>query len=161
MMPHNRIHRFWFTPSKLEPPADYSGRRSKRNLQKGNRWEDCVDSDPFLGDCGTRRMAPPSACQPPPRPEDIRFQALLNERLGRPVGFLNPALYGAVQAAGGFRDITEGGNGAYSAAPGWDPCTGLGTPRGGAILDALGGAPVVGRSTRRLAPAPPDATWRG
>src|SRR5437867_313587 len=32
MMPHNRIHRFWFTPSKLEPPADYSGRRSKRNL---------------------------------------------------------------------------------------------------------------------------------
>src|SRR5437879_4331861 len=81
MMPHHRIHRFWFTPSKLEPPADYSGRRSKRNLQKGNRWEDCVDSDPFLGDCGTRRMAPPSACQPPPRPEDIRFQALLNERL--------------------------------------------------------------------------------
>jgi kumamolisin len=87
--------------------------------------------------------------------------ALLNERLGRPVGFLNPALYGAVQAAGGFRDITEGGNGAYSAAPGWDPCTGLGTPRGGAILDALGGTPVVGRSTGRLAPAPAEATWRG
>jgi kumamolisin len=87
--------------------------------------------------------------------------ALLNERLGRPVGFLNPALYGAVQAAGGFRDITEGGNGAYSAGAGWDPCTGLGTPRGGAILDALGGTPVVGRGSRRLAPAPAEATWRG
>jgi kumamolisin len=70
--------------------------------------------------------------------------ALLNERLGRPVGFLNPALYGAVRVAGGFRDITEGGNGAYAAGPGWDPCTGLGTPRGGAILAALGGRAAVG-----------------
>ena len=89
--------------------------------------------------------------------------ALLNERLGRPVGFLNPALYGPVLAGGGFRDITEGDNGAYSAGPGWDPCTGLGSPRGGAILEALGARTVVGRGRRRTAPAPAtaEATWRG
>ncbi|MGH2512649.1 MAG: S53 family peptidase, partial [Candidatus Limnocylindrales bacterium] len=50
--------------------------------------------------------------------------ARLNQRLGRPVGFLNPALYGPAQA--GVRDITKGTNGAYSAGPGWDACTGLG-----------------------------------
>jgi kumamolisin len=84
--------------------------------------------------------------------------ALLNERLRRPVGFLNPQLYGAVLAGGGFRDIIEGGNGAYSAGPGWDACTGLGSPRGTAILTALGGTTVVGR---RHAPAPAEAAWRG
>jgi kumamolisin len=63
-----------------------------------------------------------------------------------------------VLAAGGFRDITEGGNGAYPAGPGWDACTGLGSPRGGAILGALEGRNVPGR---RSAPAPSEAAWRG
>jgi len=27
-------------------------------------------------------------------------------------------------------DITQGNNGSYSAGPGWDPCTGLGSPNG-------------------------------
>jgi kumamolisin len=72
--------------------------------------------------------------------------ALLNQLLGRPVGFLNPQLYGSVLSGGGFRDITEGDNGAYSAAPGWDACTGLGSPRGSAILAALQGTPVAGGS---------------
>lgn len=30
----------------------------------------------------------------------------------------------------GIRDITTGNNGHYHAAPGWDPCTGLGVPDG-------------------------------
>jgi len=38
-----------------------------------------------------------------------------------------------------FRDITEGNNGAYRAAAGWDPCTGLGSPDGQALLAALTG----------------------
>jgi kumamolisin len=62
--------------------------------------------------------------------------ALINESLGQPVGFFQPRLY-AGSVAGGFRDITQGNNGAYSAAPGWDPCTGLGTPHGSALLTAL------------------------
>lgn len=66
--------------------------------------------------------------------------ALLNQSLGRPVGFLNPVLY---QLGGNVtNDITEGNNddsglGSYSAAPGWDPCTGLGSPNGAALLSAL------------------------
>ena len=38
-----------------------------------------------------------------------------------------------------FHDITSGTNDGYSAAPGWDPCTGLGSPNGAALLVALKG----------------------
>ena len=66
--------------------------------------------------------------------------ALLNQKLGTPVGFLNPKLY-ALQPAT-FRDITsgnndDGGHGNYNARAGWDPCTGLGSPNGTALLSAL------------------------
>jgi len=62
--------------------------------------------------------------------------ALVNQKLGKPVGYLNPILYGAsVEAT--FHDITSGNNGGYSAGPGWDPCTGLGTPDGTLLLNAL------------------------
>jgi kumamolisin len=61
--------------------------------------------------------------------------ALLNQKLGRPVGFLNPALYGAARTT--IRDITEGDNGAYRAGPGWDACTGLGRIDGTALLAEL------------------------
>ena len=55
----------------------------------------------------------------------------LAQSLGRPLGLLQPALYAAAQpgiAQPGLRDITTGNNGHYHAAPGWDPCTGLGVP---------------------------------
>jgi kumamolisin len=61
--------------------------------------------------------------------------ALINAQLGKPAGFLNPTLYG--KAADALRDITQGNNGAYQAGPGWDACTGLGTPSGQALLTAL------------------------
>jgi kumamolisin len=63
--------------------------------------------------------------------------SLLNEKLGRPVGYLHPALYGTVEQHQALHDIVSGTNGAYSAGPGWDACTGLGTPDGQAILAAL------------------------
>jgi len=69
--------------------------------------------------------------------------ALINQSLGRPVGFINPILYANPQA---FRDITSGSNRVggqhvgYDAGPGWDACTGLGSPIGGKILAALGKA---------------------
>ena len=55
---------------------------------------------------------------------------LINQMKGSPVGFVNAALYGD---GGDFHDITSGNNGAYSAGPGWDACTGLGSPNGQAI----------------------------
>ena len=60
--------------------------------------------------------------------------AMINQMKGAPVGFVNPTLYGN---AGDFRDITSGNNGAYSAGPGWDACTGLGSPNGQEIAGAL------------------------
>ena len=63
--------------------------------------------------------------------------ARLNEALGQEgVGFLNPQLYAL---SGVLRDITQGDNGAYRAGPGWDPCTGLGSPDGVRLLEALQG----------------------
>jgi kumamolisin len=68
--------------------------------------------------------------------------AILNQQLGRPVGFLNPALYQIGESGGSFRDITNGnndtsGNGSYSSSPGWDACTGWGSPNGVNLLQAL------------------------
>jgi kumamolisin len=63
--------------------------------------------------------------------------ASLNQGLGKPVGYLNPLLYNVAPAAGAFHDITQGNNGDYSAGAGWDPCTGLGSPNGASLLQAL------------------------
>ncbi|HWG72734.1 MAG TPA: S53 family peptidase [Acidimicrobiales bacterium] len=62
--------------------------------------------------------------------------ALLNAKLGAPVGFLQPRLYTA-GPEGTMHDITQGSNGAYQAGAGWDPCTGLGSPDGAKLLAAL------------------------
>ena len=63
--------------------------------------------------------------------------ALLNEKLDRAVGYLNPVLYGLPHSVGAFRDITTGDNGAYPAQPGWDACTGWGSPDGAKLLSTL------------------------
>jgi kumamolisin len=64
--------------------------------------------------------------------------ARLNQGLKAQCGFLNPILYGNA-FRGAFRDITVGNNGAYAAGPGWDACTGLGSPIGQQLLRALSG----------------------
>jgi kumamolisin len=65
--------------------------------------------------------------------------ALINQKLGHPVGFLNPLLYGSLAGRGLLNDISIGNNGAYLARPGWDACTGWGSPNGGKLLAALSG----------------------
>jgi kumamolisin len=60
--------------------------------------------------------------------------ARMNETSGAPVGFLNPQLYTKPQ---GLRDITQGNNGDFVAATGWDACTGLGTPNGAVLQSAV------------------------
>jgi kumamolisin len=62
--------------------------------------------------------------------------ARINQSLKKNVGYLNPLLY-TNSAEATLHDITVGNNGAYSAGPGWDACTGLGTPDGAALLAAL------------------------
>jgi kumamolisin len=70
--------------------------------------------------------------------------ARINQILGRRVGFINTALYAN---PGAFNDIllgnnrvsTPGGgeNLGYDAGPGWDACTGLGSPKGEDVLQSL------------------------
>ena len=64
--------------------------------------------------------------------------ALLNQKLGKSIGFVNPVLYGLSSSSGAFKDITGGNNNGYNAGPGWDPCTGLGRPDGAKLATALG-----------------------
>ena len=65
---------------------------------------------------------------------------LINQSRGKRAGYLNDTLY-KMAGTSSFRDITEGTNGLdgsdYSAKTGWDACTGLGSPDGTAILNAL------------------------
>jgi uncharacterized repeat protein (TIGR03803 family) len=78
------------------------------------------------------------------------FMALVNQEAAAngqpPVGFLNPALYALGQSAdytNDFHDITVGNDatatsgGLYAAVPGYDLCTGWGTPRGSNLIHAL------------------------
>lgn len=69
--------------------------------------------------------------------------AIMNQQLSKPVGFINPAIYHLSAGSKAFRDITSGNNvssserGAYAAKKGWDPCTGLGSPNGTNLINAL------------------------
>jgi len=74
--------------------------------------------------------------------------ARLNQ-MGNPVGYLNPLLYQQAVQAAGFHDITEGNNGDFKAAKGWDPCTGNGTPDGAGLQAALTAPPAAQAASER------------
>ncbi len=65
--------------------------------------------------------------------------ALNNQQNGKSAGFIQPQIY-AANAASAFNDIVSGNNGAFSAGPGWDACTGLGSPIGAKLIALLGGS---------------------
>ena len=78
------------------------------------------------------------------------FMALVNQEAaanGQPaVGFLNPALYALGRSAdytNNFNDITVGNNatatsgGLFPAVPGYDLCTGWGSPKGSKLIHSL------------------------
>lgn len=75
--------------------------------------------------------------------------ARLNQGLNARCGFLNPLLYGKF-SSGVLRDITVGNNGAYSAGPGWDACTGLGSPNGDRLFQVLSGADTQTQASAAL-----------
>ena len=65
--------------------------------------------------------------------------ARINEILGVPVGLLSPLLY-TPALRGVTHFVTRGDNGPnFHAAPGWNACTGWGSPKGAKLLRALRG----------------------
>jgi uncharacterized repeat protein (TIGR01451 family) len=99
------------------------------------------------------------------------FTALVNEQATNsgvaPVGFLNPAIYSIGKSANYtncFHDITTGNNtnltvgNMYFAAPGYDLCTGWGTPNGSNLINALVSAPTTNVFTHISPPLPPYGT---
>jgi len=76
-----------------------------------------------------------------------RINQATGKATGKTIGYLNPLLYTQAVEAEGFHDITQGNNGAFSAGPGWDACTGLGSPDGVPLEAALTGAPTIHASS--------------
>jgi len=70
---------------------------------------------------------------------------LINQKIQSRVGFVNPTLFNLNQTSC-FRDITQGNNGAYSASPGWDAVTGLGSPMGTQLMQTAFGAATQGQA---------------
>jgi kumamolisin len=74
--------------------------------------------------------------------------ARLAQATGKRFGLIQPMLYAGIQpgvAQSGFQDIVKGDNGAYKAGPGWDACSGLGSPDGADLLTILSGTtPTTG-----------------
>jgi uncharacterized repeat protein (TIGR01451 family) len=94
------------------------------------------------------------------------FTALVNQQAANashaPVGFINPAIYAIAQGANYancFHDITTGNNTwsgsptLFFAVPGYDLCTGLGTPNGINLINAL--VTAGGSSFTHISPPPP------
>lgn len=74
--------------------------------------------------------------------------AVLNQALGKRLGFINPLLYAMIDGPPVFYDVTSGNNGTYMARPGYDCCTGLGTPYVDKLLAALSGGSSRTTTTR-------------
>jgi kumamolisin len=121
----------------------YSGHFSRPNWQTGNDQtgrgvpDVAGDADPATGytvaiDGETTVVGGTSAVAP----LWAALIALINQSLGAKVGFVNAALYATPSA---LTDITSGNNNGYNCGPGWDPVTGLGSPKGEAVLSALKG----------------------
>jgi kumamolisin len=104
--------------------ADSASESGYRVLVDGQWFQGQDPNHPPIG--GTSAAAPLWAA----------LIARLNQALNTRLGFVNPALY-QLASSSSFHDVKAGNNGDYKATPGWDACTGLGTPDGEQILAAL------------------------
>ncbi|HEY2136644.1 MAG TPA: S53 family peptidase [Xanthobacteraceae bacterium] len=121
----------WQQNAKVPPSINFGGR-----IGRGVPDVACV-SDPLTGyfvrvDGNNMVMAGTSSAAP----LWCALLARIAQSVGRPLGYINPLLYG-LAGTDAFQDITYGNNGGYSAGPGWDACTGLGTPVGSKLLKAM------------------------
>ena len=78
--------------------------------------------------------------------------AVANQQNGKSAGFINPALY-AAKSKLAFRDVTQGTNftgtpQGFTAGPGWDACTGLGSPIASQLIKAV--KPAAAKGTKGI-----------
>jgi kumamolisin len=85
--------------------------------------------------------------------------ALNNAKNSTTAGFLQPTLY-AAKAKSAFHDITSGNNGAFSAGPGWDACTGLGSPIGTTLIAVLAAASTAAKAAAKKSLAKKSVTGK-
>ncbi len=127
----------WQASAKVPAPSGSTGGRGVPDV--------CGDADPVTGYQvrvdgqsmvigGTSAVAPLWA----------GLIALNNQQNGKSAGFIQPQIY-AANAASAFHDIVSGNNGAFSAGPGWDACTGLGSPIGSKLITLLGASAAAGK----------------
>jgi len=119
----------WQANAKVPKPSGKTGGRGVPDV--------AGDADPTTGytirvDGDTSTIGGTSAVAP----LWAGLVAVANEQLGTQVGFIQPAIY-AAKVASAFNDITQGNNGAFSAGPGWDACTGLGSPIASKLIPLL------------------------
>ncbi len=125
----------WQANAKVPAPSGKTGGRGVPDV--------CGDADPVTGYQvrvdgqsmvigGTSAVAPLWA----------GLIALNNQQNGKSAGFIQPQIY-AAKAASAFRDIVSGNNGAFSAGPGWDACSGLGSPIGSKLIALLAASAVT------------------
>jgi kumamolisin len=122
----------WQANSKVPAPSTSTGGRGVPDVagdaDPNSGYKIRVDGqDTVIG--GTSAVAPLWA----------GLVAVANQQLGTQVGFIQPAIY-AAKAAAAFNDITQGNNGGFSAGPGWDACTGQGSPIAGKLIPLLAAA---------------------
>jgi subtilase family serine protease len=97
-------------------------------------------------------------------PQWAAILAIADEQAGYDLGFINKALYHIGQAqshyAASFFDVTSGNNSfagvtGFSAGPGWDPATGLGSPSAHQLVSYLKQFVSAGDGTAAIAGSAP------
>jgi kumamolisin len=83
--------------------------------------------------------------------------AVANAQNKKSAGFLQPALY-AAKGKAAFNDITSGNNGSFNAGPGWDACTGLGSPIGTKLIATVN--PNASSAAKKSKKNPPAASTK-
>jgi kumamolisin len=78
--------------------------------------------------------------------------AVANAQNGKSAGFIQPAIY-AAKGKAAFHDITSGTNYSgtpvgFKAGPGWDACTGLGSPIGTKLIAAVNPGTLAGKKRK-------------
>ncbi|HLY32669.1 MAG TPA: S53 family peptidase, partial [Ktedonobacterales bacterium] len=118
------------------------------NADENSGYAILADGQQLAGVGGTSAVAPLWSA----------LVARINQRLGKRVGFFSPLLYSQFGKTKAFNDVTSGNNdptggqlGGYNSGPGWDACTGWGSPNGTVLLNALtasgsGGSTPTGTS---------------